>query len=367
MNPASEPRSIQSGPILIPASSVETKKITWLWPGKIPRAKITIIDGDPDKGKTLAMVDIAARVTRGREMPDGSRGLDGPQNVIFSSTEDDLEDTLRPRLEAAGADLDRVFFLNEYQYGGKKIPLLFPSAVPFYIDAINEKNAALAVLDPLFGFVGQGTDSHKDDSTRRAILSPLKDAASQTGAAIVGIRHLKKGREGKAIHRGGGTVAIISAARSGLVVAEHPEDPERRVLAVTKSNLTRDRRSFSFRIVSCDKNPDVPRVEWSPKEERINATELLSDEPGTGALREAEAFLEQLIGDPGFLPSAEVYKEASRQGVAKRTLKRAKKNLKIGSWKENDTWFWGTKPSKSASKGANVLPFLGAEKSEEGA
>ena len=55
-------------------------------------------------------MDVAARVTTGTAWPDGSIGLSG--DVLLLSAEDDLADTIAPRLAAAGADSDRVHALT---------------------------------------------------------------------------------------------------------------------------------------------------------------------------------------------------------------------------------------------------------------
>src|SRR5205823_8456794 len=91
-------------------SEVETQEITWLWEKRIPRGKITILDGDPGMGKSLIAAHIAACVSTGRPMPDGTPGKQG--RVILIAPEDGAEDTLKPRLEAAGGDPSQVLLLN---------------------------------------------------------------------------------------------------------------------------------------------------------------------------------------------------------------------------------------------------------------
>src|SRR3990172_3145876 len=93
-----------TGPILLCLADVVPKPVRWLWPGHIPLGKLTIIDGDPGLGKSLMTLDLAARTSTGSPMPDGSRGdVQGPAGVVLLTAEDDPEDTIRPRLHAAGA------------------------------------------------------------------------------------------------------------------------------------------------------------------------------------------------------------------------------------------------------------------------
>ena len=80
---------------------VEPESVEWLWPGRIPLGKLTILDGDPDLGKSTIALDLAARVSTNGHMPDGTRGPVG--DVLILSVEDGLEDTTVPRLIAVDA------------------------------------------------------------------------------------------------------------------------------------------------------------------------------------------------------------------------------------------------------------------------
>src|SRR5438874_12671684 len=86
----------------ITLSEVEMEPVHWLWPGRIPRGKLTIVGGDPEQGKTFITLDLAARLTRATEWPDRTPAPVG--GVLVVSTEDDVADTIKPRLVAAGAD-----------------------------------------------------------------------------------------------------------------------------------------------------------------------------------------------------------------------------------------------------------------------
>src|SRR5205823_5643147 len=90
-------------------SYVETQQIDWLWPRRIPLGKITILDGDPGMGKSLIAITIAACVSTGRPMPDGTPGRQG--DIILIAPEDSPEDTIKPRVEAVGGDPSRVLLL----------------------------------------------------------------------------------------------------------------------------------------------------------------------------------------------------------------------------------------------------------------
>jgi hypothetical protein len=87
-------------------SEIEPRPIQWLWPGRIGRGKVSIIAGNPGLGKSQITASIAAIVTNGSHWPV-DRAPSEAGDVVFLSAEDDPADTLRPRLEAAGANLSR--------------------------------------------------------------------------------------------------------------------------------------------------------------------------------------------------------------------------------------------------------------------
>src|SRR5262245_18675880 len=89
-------------------AEVQSRPVNWLWDGRIPYAKVTLLDGEPGSGKSLLALDLAARVSRGAAMPHSRVKPAGPANVVLFNEDDNLADTIRPRLEAAGADLTRI-------------------------------------------------------------------------------------------------------------------------------------------------------------------------------------------------------------------------------------------------------------------
>ena len=164
------------------------------------------------------------------------------------SAEDGLADTIRPRLDAAGADTERIVALSTVAYGTAAERTISLTQDLSTIElAIGRVGAAMLVVDPLMAFLSGKTDSHKDQDIRRA-LAPLAALAERTGAAVLIVRHLNKSAGGNTLYRGGGSIGIIGAARSGLVVAPDPEDPERRILAANKHNLSVAAPSLAFRV-----------------------------------------------------------------------------------------------------------------------
>ncbi len=211
-------------PVGVLLSDVKPERVSWLWPGRLPLGKLTVLDGDPGKGKSTLSLDLSARLTRGDIMPDGSGG-GFPAGVVILSGEDGLADTIVPRLIAAGADLSRVVALASCpdSEGDGEHPPVLPDDLPTIRAAIARVGAKLAIIDPLMAYLSDGTNSHKDQDIRR-VLFRVAALAEETGAAVLVVRHLNKATGGVALYRGGGSIGIIGAARSGLLVAADPDD-----------------------------------------------------------------------------------------------------------------------------------------------
>jgi AAA domain len=317
---------------LVLVADVDRELVTWLWRDRIPRGKVTVLDGDPGTGKSTLTLTITAKVTTGSPFPDGTRPERG--DVILLSAEDDIGDTIRPRLEAAGADLARCWVLPDitpHVSAEEKPQPPRPPELPADLDAlegmVKDKGAALVVIDPLMAFLSSQIDSHKDQDVRK-VLAPLGYMASRTGAAVVVVRHMNKG-QGSALYRGSGSIGIVGAARAGLLVAPDPDDEGRRVLAVSKSNLGPKASSLAYRIVE-DERYKVARVVWdgASKHTAADLVRPRVDEDEAPALAEAMRVLKEILAD-GPLAAGNVKRMAATAGVAERTLQRARHALGV--------------------------------------
>jgi hypothetical protein len=326
-------------------SEVRPEAVRWPWPGRIPLGKLTVVDGDPGLGKSTLLLALAARASRGQAMPDGSRGdLDGAIGVVILSAEDGLADTIRPRLDAAGADTARVVALTSVaDAAGERLPTLVDIAV--IRAAIVEAGAGLVLIDPLMAYLPGEVNSYRDQDIRR-VLAPLAGLAEETGAAVVFIRHLTKGGAANPLYRGGGSIGIVGAARSALLVARDPDAPDgsRRILAVAKCNLAAEATSLAYRMEPAE-NGRV-RVVWEGETAHtaaglLAATNETAEERDAGS--DAADFLLAALAE-GERPAEEVYREAERVGVAKRTLNRAQQRVGVLVPKEgfgrDGRWLW---------------------------
>jgi archaellum biogenesis ATPase FlaH len=307
-------------------SEVQPERVHWLWPGRIPFGKLTVIDGDPGLAKSILTLDLGARVTRGAPMPDGT-GTE-PGTVIVLTAEDGLGDTVRPRLDALGADVTKVFAftatVTEVE-GGELLPITLPTHIAALGDRIREAGARLVIVDPLMAYISSEVNTRIDHDVRR-LLAQLAQLAEETGAAIVLVRHLNKSNAGPAIYRGGGSIGIIGAARSGLLVARDPDDESRRILAVIKSNLCPEAPSLRFHVETAPNG--AARLVWGGEStHRANAlVSLPADEEEREAAQDLRAFLREMVeAAPRTQKEAIAACRAAGFGVAERTIQRARK------------------------------------------
>jgi hypothetical protein len=326
-------------------SAVEPEEVSWLWPSWLALGKLALVDGDPGLGKSAMTLDLAARVSAGKAFPDGAECE--PAGVVLLSAEDGLADTIRPRLDAAGADTTKILALATVpDEDGHDRLLSIPEDLGLIEKGIRRVEAGLMVVDPLMAFFSGDTNSHKDQDVRRA-LAPLAGLAERTGASVLVVRHLNKAAANNPLYRGGGSIGIIGAARMAFVVGKDPQDENRRVLAPTKNNLAVPPTSLMFGLEEAESGS--VRVNWLGQSE-VSASQLLAtprDEEQADARGEAVEFLNDVLAD-GPVPAAQVKEESEDAGITDITLRRAKKSLGVLAYRENAAgekrgsgrWMW---------------------------
>ncbi|HSY64927.1 MAG TPA: AAA family ATPase [Terriglobales bacterium] len=323
-------------------SEIKPESVRWLWPGRIPLGKLTLLIGDPGLGKSLVTIDIAACVSRGRSFPDGERSELG--DVIFLSAEDDPADTIRPRLDAAGADVARVHTLE-----GTRLTLSDNTTVerPFNLETgITTLEDALAripgvrlvIIDPISSFLG-GADSNTNAEVRE-LLSPLAALAAKYGVAILCVSHLRKSA-GAAVHRAIASIAFTAAARAVWAVASDTSDINRRLMIMVKLNLGPGVGGLAFRI---ETQNDLPRIAWEAGAVAANANDVLNIEyrEDRSERKEAEEWLREYLGD-GPVAASDAIKAANDVGITKTTLWRASSALSVAKRKlggRGAGWEW---------------------------
>ena len=308
---------------LIRMSDIQPEQVQWLWYPYIPLGKLTVIQGDPGEGKTTFVLAVIAALTKGEALPE-REPLD-PVNILYQTAEDGLADTIRPRLDALGADCSRVLVIDE----SKRELSLSDERIR---QAMEKTRAKLLVLDPLQAYLGAEVDMHRANEVR-PILKRLGSVAEQMGCAVVLIRHLNKMQGQKSGHRGMGSVDFQAAARSVLLVGRTKEDPQLRIVVPDKSSLAPEGESIAFAL-----DPELG-FQWKGYC-AYNAEELLggSTKQVQTKTMQAEETLRNLLDKPA--PAEEILRRITAAGISERTLMTAKKNLGVLSEKRGGQWFW---------------------------
>jgi hypothetical protein len=319
-------------PKLLSMAALESGEPKWLWENRIPFGGITLLEGDPGHGKSTLTDDLVARLTSGRAMPLSKDEEAHAAGAVLLRGEESLRAVVRPRLEAAGANLRKVLAVDRVE------SFRLPDDLEVLRQGVLEVGARLVVIDPLPQFVGANLNS--SSGTQKA-LSPLASLADELNIAVVLVRHLGKSASRNAIYRGLGSVSIIGLARSALLVAADPasDDKHQHMLVLSKSNLG-SAKSVSYRT---EKRGDgAITIKWlghvSQSAEAVAAgydTVLECSE-----LERAMDFLYGVLVD-GEKPQREVLSMAKQADLAKRTLYRAKRVMKIKSKRVGRTyWVW---------------------------
>ena len=328
---------LPSGPQVVRLSDVEPERVTWLWDGYLPLGKQVTLDGDPGVGKSTVTLDIAARVSTGSPMPDGTAPVKGA--VLVLSAEDGLADTIRPRLDAAGADPAQVITITSIASHGPdgerySRPVSIPGDLPAIEDVIAANGVVLVIVDVLMAYLSGDVNSHRDQDVRRA-LHVLSGVAERCGCCVIVLRHLNKASGGSAMYRGGGSIGIIGAARAGFMCGTDPDESgHTRVLACVKSNLAAEPPALAYRLVP-DELRGCARIQWEGISDHRAAT-LLSEPAGederddrTERGEAADWLTGYLIDNGGEATPADAKKAAREAGIAIRTLERARTKARV--------------------------------------
>lgn len=343
------------GVMLTCGADLTPEPISWLWPGWLAQGKLHILAGAPGQGKTTIAQAFAATVTTGGRWPDGHRCE--PGNVLIWSGEDDPADTLLPRLLAAGADRNRVYFVKGTRIGGEEHPFDPARDLPAILGAVEKIGGiSLLIVDPIVSAVAKDGNSNTD--VRRA-LQPLVDLAASSQCAVLGISHFSKGGQGQdPTQRVVGSVAFGAVARVVMVAAKvNGEDGEpRRILARSKSNIGPDDGGFEYHIEQSEPLPGIEAsyIAWGQK---ISGTarELLAEPEQRNGEHEPRAsaadFLREVLRD-GPTPVKTIKAEAVDAGHTWRTIQRAADDLHVIKRKGgmDAGWYWSLpKNAKDAS------------------
>ena len=306
-------------------SDIQRETVSWLWPSFLPDRKLTILDGMPGVGKSTLTSEIAARITSGKGFPNGN--AIEPKGVVFIAVEDGVADTIKPRVLAAGGNEEQAHFIHIELDGNEITPDLevHLPAIRKTIEAIG--NVGLLIIDPIMALLGNSVDSYRDQDVRK-VTTPLGRLAEELNLAVLIVRHPNKGSSNNSLLRGGGSMAVIGAARVGWVVGKNPENPDIRVLAISKSNIGTMSESLEFKLVN-DETYECARIEWlgSSKFTADNLYESQNSEEKS-ATDEACDWLEEFLSQGG-MDKATIKREALKLGISDKALRLAREKIGI--------------------------------------
>ena len=348
------------------ADQVQIEAIDWCWPNRFALGKLGLLGGNPERGKGLIIADMFSRITRGAPWPcnEGS----APQgDVVLLQQEDDLSDTVVPRLKAAGADLKRVHMLQmikKIDGSGRRMFDFNTDLSKLWNLIAGLNDPVLLTVDPLTAYIGRLNAAAGNEV--RSALAPLVDLLKHFHIAGLGVMHFNKKIDvDNALARIADSVAFGALARHCFVVTDDPEN-ERRLLVKAKNNLAPDVKALSYTIRAVHAGNDhrdgrdiyAPRIDWGYEHVEISAVQAMRAETnGSAAKRPRDAakeLLQEILASGEEVSQKDIEDRAEAEGVPLRTLRRAKKDLGILSKKNGAAggWFWQL-PNK-AENGANA-------------
>ena len=312
---------------IVRMSEIKPCRMFWIWKPYIPMRKLTILRGDPGCGKTSFALQLAAIFSRGDIFPGqvkedicSENGHFQGGDVLFISAEDDLDDSIVPRLIAANADLDGVLSVDDSKFCGS---LSFTD--PKFEALIKASNARLVIIDPIQAFIGAGVDGHRANEVR-PVMSHLRYLARQYACAIVLIEHLNKNMGGKAIYRGLGSIDITAAARSILMLGSNEKDPTQKGVAHIKSNVGQLGNVIGFNITDDGFKWDLDST--ITKEAILGISSASNGENGQSTLDKACEFLQEVLKEDA-RTARDITIMAQQFNISKTTLQRAREKLGV--------------------------------------
>ena len=332
--------------------SIKPTRLKWLWRGRILAGKLNVFSGEPDVGKGMTTVDFAARITRHIDFPDCKNELDGPKGVLLLSSEDDMEDTIVPRLIAAGADMTRIHFvqISENTSGTREEGIVcLDRDLPILEAEIRlNPDIVLIIPDPVIAFLGDA-DPNKDKEVR-PIYSKMKTFAKRLNVAWLFVNHWNKNQNATSINKTSGAKTMVSAPRATWMFSRSPEDPTRFLMMKGKGNLSSGRtKTLAYRIVSVPfdfgdgrpADPDgIPKLVWDGETDHT-CDEVLQDasEPKNRRSSKAEDLLNKLLVG-GVKLAREIYVAGDKEGLSTDKMKRARYQLGYIAREVGNEWYW---------------------------
>jgi len=330
---------------------IEETSLNWLWPGFLPNNQLVHFVGASSEGKSPVTLDIVARVTTGREWPDGTPNTLGPRSVILMAGEDDLSDTVIPRLRMAGADILKVKIFKVTAKRDDKETDLAAALDRDYqglVDSVRSvDDLALIVIDPITNYLGKQS-MNKEEDIRGNISMPLKGLAQDKCVCIITVGHLnKRDKEATVLQRAMGAAAFTGVPRKVFAFGNDPDDENKHAHIMTE---VRDKQvSIKYKTEAVadpegvQKSPII-KVVWGKLVE-VDADEVVNapKQREKTANREVQVFIKTFLRD-GAKPTKAVEEALNAAGIKceswQRAARRLAKSRQITGKGKNAGWEW---------------------------
>lgn len=308
-----------------PMDEVEEEELDWIWHPYLARGELTILEGDPGLGKSYMAQMVAGAIVDGRKLPTdrptGRKPVKG--KVAYFDMENSAGTVTKRRLVDNGVENLRWYLQEETPFS-----IDDDDALDDVYEALEELKPTLVVFDTLNTYIGKA-DTHKSSEVQQA-FSHFKQIAKDFNCAVLVLRHLTKSKGGdKAIYRGQGSIAFTGLARVVMTVGSMPEEPEIRVMAVTKINVARPPKAVCFTIQEMPK--ERSKFVWGDFVD-LTSDDILSapvkKKDGTDPVEEAKEFLEEVLkGGPEEV--AKVKRMAEKRSISWKAIQRAAEILDL--------------------------------------
>ena len=353
---------------LVSAQVLRSEKIDWLIHDWLPRGMLTLLGGAVVLGKTALSIDLAAKVSRGATWWTEETGP--PRDVMVWSDEDDAARILKPRLVAAGARMDGVYFVQGVE--GRMGPFDAATDMPSLVRSLRQHpDTALLILDPISRVASGKNDVYSAQAVREA-LAPVQHLASEFNIAVLGITHFLKRAKQNTVSvndRFIGSQAWIAVSRSAWMVDYKGEE---RVLGRTKGNVAGDMKgcwtySLDSETVRTDDGADisVPLVRWGERVEETAEQLFKAEDEAGGAGGEfgvsvdtAKEFLRTEFESLAEITWQDMEERGAKsEGISRRSLRRARDSLRSDGAirKRRDgrsgKWYWSSTSPRSPWSG----------------
>ena len=333
-------------PVIVQLSDVAPKPVHWLWPQRIPIGKLTLLVGDPSVGKSLLAADIAARVSAGTPWPDTPDETRDPAGVVLLCTEDDLADTVRPRLDAANADHRRIAAITSVKRNTLS-PLPMPlraisllPGLPHLETAIhNTPECRLVIIDPILPSLNLGAPPSHHDA--RAVIEPLAEFAARHQVAVVAVHRAARNTKGFILERLTAKLAP-GAARTVWALVHDADAPQRRLFVPVRNTLADNAQPLPC-YVTLSKQHHVPAIDWVDEPVGISTQAALERAAANDHQVAAREWLRQKL-DNGPVKAESILDDARYEGFSHQTVRKAFTQIHAqrarSGFGSNGFWVW---------------------------